>query len=385
MRALPALVLVTLVAAACGGGDGGGTGTPTVDTVVVSPANPSVVAGNTVQLSAQARDASGGVISGRTFAWQSLNTNVASVNATSGLVTTLAAGTATIKATTGTVAGQTTVTVTSPPQAASVTLAPTAPDTLFAAGATVQLTATVRDANNNVMTGVPLTWGSNNTNVATVSTSGLVTSQAVGNTAQSATISVTVTGQPAVTASVPVRVRQKLVSVAAPPKPLTLYTNDTQQLAVVARDANGTAITGLAGFTFGTTDAGVATVSPTGLITATGAGTAKVGVGLTGDGATQVDTVAITVNTATATASVTTPGLSFSPQTVHVTKGGTVSWTMSGIHNVTWDNPPATVANSPTCNTGNCLYDITMPNISGTYNYHCSVHGAGMNGTVVVH
>ena len=385
MRALPALVLVTLVAAACGGGDGGGTGNPTVDTVVVSPANPSVVAGNTVQLSAQARDASGGVVSGRTFAWQSLNTTVASVDATSGLVTTLAAGTATIKATTGTVAGQTTVTVTSPPQATSITIAPATPDTIFTAGTTVQLTATVRDANNNVMTGVPLTWGSNNANVATVSTTGLVTSKAVGNDAQSATISATVTGQPAVSASVPVFVRQKLVSVAATPKPIAITVGTTQQLAVVARDGNNTAIAGLTAFTFGSTDTTIATVSPTGLVSGVRAGTAKIGVALTGDGATRVDTVAVTVNSFSNVATVTTPGLSFDPARVDITKGGTVTWNMSGIHNVTWDAPPAAVNNSPTCNSGNCTFDIVMPNTAGTYNYHCSIHGAGMSGTVVVH
>src|SRR5438128_597606 len=54
-------------------------------------------------------------------------------------------------------------------------------------GQTVQLTAIPRDANGNPLSGLVITWSATNAAVATVSTSGLVTSMAVGVTAITAT------------------------------------------------------------------------------------------------------------------------------------------------------------------------------------------------------
>ena len=65
-----------------------------------------------------------------------------------------------------------------PARPATVTVT-TAPAELTALGATVQLTAEVRDQNATVMTGATVTWSSGDTSVATVDASGLVT--AVGN------------------------------------------------------------------------------------------------------------------------------------------------------------------------------------------------------------
>src|SRR4029077_18409729 len=56
---------------------------------------------------------------------------------------------------------------------------------------TLQLSATLTDANGNVLTGRTVTWSSSNTSAATVSTSGLVTALAQG----SATITATSEGQ----------------------------------------------------------------------------------------------------------------------------------------------------------------------------------------------
>src|SRR5713101_955695 len=65
-----------------------------------------------------------------------------------------------------------------PPPVASVTVAPPTASVLI--GQTVQLTATTRDANQNVLTGRVVTWASSNTAVATVSSTGLVTGVAQG-------------------------------------------------------------------------------------------------------------------------------------------------------------------------------------------------------------
>ena len=79
---------------------------------------------------------------------------------------------------------------TAPPvPVATVSVTP-APDTVRA-GLTVTLTATTSDANGNVLTGRTVTWGSDNTSVATVNASGVVT----GVSAGTATITATSEGQ----------------------------------------------------------------------------------------------------------------------------------------------------------------------------------------------
>jgi murein DD-endopeptidase MepM/ murein hydrolase activator NlpD len=92
-----------LVISGCGGsGDGTvapSNATPTpVASVEVSPNAPSVLAGATVQLAATTKDAQGAVLSGRTVAWTTSSSSVATVSS-AGLVTTVGPGNATITAT----------------------------------------------------------------------------------------------------------------------------------------------------------------------------------------------------------------------------------------------------------------------------------------------
>jgi uncharacterized protein YjdB len=161
-----------------------------VATVTVSPASPSVQRGSTVQLTATVRDAGGNVLSDRAVSWSSSNNAAATVSGT-GLVTGVAAGSATVTATSEGKSGSSTVAVTDPPPpppppaVASVTVAPTS--ATVERGSTVQLTATVRDASGNVLTGRAVSWTSSNTSAATVSGSGLVTGVAAGSATVSAT------------------------------------------------------------------------------------------------------------------------------------------------------------------------------------------------------
>src|SRR5512145_1615278 len=66
---------------------------------------------------------------------------------------------------------------TATPVPTTVTITPGAV-TLSALGASQPLTATVRDQNNNVMTGQGITWSSTNTAAVSVSTGGVVTAVA---------------------------------------------------------------------------------------------------------------------------------------------------------------------------------------------------------------
>jgi hypothetical protein len=78
--------------------------------VSISPATATVNIGQTQQLTATVRDASGNVLAGRTVAWSSGNTAAATVSG-SGLVTAVAAGSATITASSGTASGTAAITV----------------------------------------------------------------------------------------------------------------------------------------------------------------------------------------------------------------------------------------------------------------------------------
>jgi uncharacterized protein YjdB len=147
-----------------------------IASIAVTPNPTSVVAGQTRQLTAVARDASNATISGVSFTWSSAATQTATVDQ-NGLVTGVGAGTVAIRAAVGAVSGSSNVTVTLPP-VATVTVTPSAPT--VAAGNTVQLTATLKDSQGNVLTGRTVTWVSSAPLRATVSNTGLVTTLLTG-------------------------------------------------------------------------------------------------------------------------------------------------------------------------------------------------------------
>ena len=163
-----------------------------VAAVVVIPLTASVQVGGTVQLATATKDSAGAVLGGRAVTWASGNLAVATVSG-SGLVAGVAAGTATITATSEGKSGTATVTVTSlpppppPPPApvASVVVSPASAS--VPVGATVQLTASLKDASGNMLTGRTIAWATSAAGVATVSASGLVTGSAAGTATITAT------------------------------------------------------------------------------------------------------------------------------------------------------------------------------------------------------
>lgn len=155
-------------------------------------------------------------------------------------------------------------------------------------GATQQLTPTVAPAN---ATNKAVTYSSNNTGVATVNGSGLITAVASG----SATITVT-TQDGAKTATSVITVNSSNVavtSVSLSPTSATLSIGATQQLTPTVLPSNATNKS----VTYSSNNTAVATVNSTGLVTAVSNGTATITV-TTADG-NKTGTAAITVNTAT--------------------------------------------------------------------------------------
>jgi uncharacterized protein YjdB len=161
-----------------------------ISSIVVTPNPTTVGVGETRQLTATARDASNATVTGVPLEWTSSATNRATVSA-SGLVTGVSTGggSVTISARVGSVSGSSAVTVTAPP-VATVTVTPSAPT--VNAGQTVQLTATLRDAQGNVLTGRSVSWSSSNTLRATVNGQGLVTTLP---TAKNTTVTITATSE----------------------------------------------------------------------------------------------------------------------------------------------------------------------------------------------
>ena len=111
-----AKLAIMVLFGACGDGGtsptgNGGTTTPVVSSVVINVSEVTLTSlGDTVTLTAQASDASGNTVSGKTFTWASSNAEVATVSST-GLVTAVSNGSVTITATTNGVSGMATVVV----------------------------------------------------------------------------------------------------------------------------------------------------------------------------------------------------------------------------------------------------------------------------------
>ena len=236
-----------------------------VASVSVTPNPVTMVAKQTTQLAATARDASGGVVSGKSVVWSSSNTAVASVSS-QGVVTAVGAGSTTITATIDGVSGTSAVTVSNVP-VAKVDVTPVSPT--INTGSSIQLATTVTDANGVVVTDRVVTWATSNAAIASVSSTGVVTGVLPG----SATITATSEGKSGSTTVSVTLVPVGSVTVA--PNTLSLTPSQTGTLAATVTDANGAVVTNRP-VTWTTSDAAIATVSQTGVVTAVTPGSATI-------------------------------------------------------------------------------------------------------------
>jgi hypothetical protein len=141
-----------------------------VTTVEVLPGSPAVGVLDTVRLAATVKDQRGNVMTGRVVAWNSSDIGIATVS-TDGLVTGVAVGPASITATVEGKVGSAAVTVLT----AVAKVAIDRDTTFLDVGATVQLAASLSDAQGNPLSGRPVAWVSAAPEVATVSGTGQVT------------------------------------------------------------------------------------------------------------------------------------------------------------------------------------------------------------------
>ena len=282
-----------------------------VASVDVSPTTASIFTGTTVQLTATPKDAAGNPLTGRTVTWTTSNATIATVDV-NGLVTGNAAGApVTITATSEGKSGTSTVTVNpAPVDSVAVTPAPAS----VAVGITLQLTATLKDAHGNTLTGRIVTWGTSDATLATVDANGLVTGKSVGgpvvitatSEGKSGTSSLTVTPAP-------------VASVDVTPAPASVIVGSTLQLTATPKDAAGNALTGRT-VTWGTSNATLATVDANGLVTGNAAG-GPVTITATSEG--KSGSSAVTVN------AVPVATVDVSPTTGTIQVGATIQLTAS--------------------------------------------------------
>ncbi|MDD4414491.1 MAG: Ig-like domain-containing protein [Oscillospiraceae bacterium] len=272
--------------------------------VTVSPATASINVGATQQLTANPLDQNLGAFAGATITWSSSNSAIASVDATTGLVTGVAGGSAIITATAVsgaiTVTGTSSITVNVVPVLTSVTVAP-ATATILVAG-TQQLTASPLDQNLTAFVGATVTWSSNNSAIASVNaTTGLVTGVAAGSATITATAvsgAVTVTGTSQITVNTPPPV---FTSITINPSSATINVGGNSQFTATALDQNGVAMVNQPAFTWTSSNTTVGTVDVNGLVSALSAGTTTI----TATSGAISGTAAVTVSTPSSILAVT--------------------------------------------------------------------------------
>ena len=194
-------------------------------------------------------------------------TQTATVTVTAGSAVSASLSTVSASPTTLTAgSGSATITVTQAP-VATVTLSPS--EVTIVAGAQQQLTATLKDARNNDLSGRLITWTSNAPDVATVDGTGLVSSRSAG----SATITASSEGQSGsvLVTVVPVSVASVSVTLASS----SVIAGQTTQATATTKDANDIVLTGRV-VHWSSDNIAVAIVSATGLVAALTPGTARI-------------------------------------------------------------------------------------------------------------
>jgi plastocyanin len=256
----------------------------------------------------------------------------------------------------------------------------------IAAGGTLQLSATPVNAGGAAMTGLPApSWSTSDAAVATVS-GGMVSGVGPGTATITATLTAggatrtaiaTVTVTPRAPAFTTLTLTGGTVAVGA-----------TLPLTATALDQNGQPMGGLPAPSYVTSDASRATVSAAGVVTGVAAGSATITASLTAGGVTRTAAATVTVTAAPQGGgnSATVRGLehAFSPASVTITAGGTVTWTMvDDEHDVTWTGAAPPQGNIPKMDEGESV-TRTFP-AAGTYTYRCARHeNHNETGTVIV-
>jgi uncharacterized protein YjdB len=320
--AYPVAVGATTITASVGSVSGSAALTVTTAALVsiaVTPPTPSVALGNSQQFTATGTFTDGSTQNLTSqVSWGSATSAIASINA-SGFAMTLAAGTTQITATSGSVTGSATLTVT-PATLVTITVTPAMPMVHMGEAQQFVATGTFTDGSIQDITQM-VSWSSSNAAVASISMTtgsvGLATTLSEGTTtiiAAQGTVSgnTTLTVNPAV-----------LLSITLTPSSLTLPKGTSQQLVATGKYSDGTTQTLVAGITWSSSDAAVATVSASGLVTAVAA---------TGSATVTVQDGTVTGSLIMQVSGANLVSIGVSPSTASIPLGTTQQFTATGTY-----------------------------------------------------
>ena len=242
-----------------------------VASVTVSLNAPSLLAGQSTQANAVLRDANGAVLSGRSVVWTTSDPTIATVDGT-GLVTTAKAGSLTITATSEGKSGSASIVV----GTSTVAVEPVATVTInlpssLNVGQSAQASVTLKDKNGGTLSNRTIAFVSSDANIASVTSSGLVTALKGG----AVTITASSEGKSASAVVSTVAPKPAVSSITLAAGTTSLKIGEITQVTAVPKDAGGAPISGLT-VTWSSSPSTVATVSSTGVAAGRSAGTAQV-------------------------------------------------------------------------------------------------------------
>ena len=340
-RASGLTVAACLLVAACSGSS---AVNKSLQSIGVTPSNPSLATGTTLQLAATATysDQSNQDITSL-VTWASSDAAVLTISA-AGLVTAVTPGTATVTATSGSLAGSTTVTVTA---ATLQSIALTPPTPSIAKGTTQQFTATGTYSDNSTQDiTTQATWSSSDSTIATVSdaagSKGLGTGVAIGTATVSAALN-GVTGSTSLTVTA-----ATLQSIGVTPPAPSAAKGTTLQFTATGTYSDNSTQDITSQVTWASSATTVATISDAagskGLASAVSVGTSNISAAL--DGKTGGTTLTVTA--------ATLQSIAVTPTAPSVAKGSPVQFTATGTYSdnstqditsqVTWASSVTAVA-----------------------------------------
>ena len=294
----------------------------TLVSVAFNPPNPSVAAGTTAQVTVTGTFSDGTTQNlTNSSTYTSSNPSAVTVS-TGGVVTGVAPGTSTI---TVQVDGNTSsfnVTVTSA-TLSSISIAPANPPSIVK-GTTQQFTATGHFTDGSTQDlSSSVTWGSTNTNVVSINTTGLAMGTGVG----SAAISATYQGQSASTATFQVTAAT-VSTITVSPASASIQSGATQQYTAMASYTDGSMQDVSTSVTWTSSSPGVATISTAGLASGVGAGNTTITATLNS----VMGTASLAVTVATPPQQVTLSSITVTPSGTSIAQGGTQQYTATGTY-----------------------------------------------------
>lgn len=328
MKRIAAILIACIIClglVGCGGsGSSSNPSTPqgaTVTSIKVASSSPSVVAGQTVQFTAEAVFSDNSTQDVTALAtWRPSDPTSATINS-AGQLTGIKAGNIDVTATWEGTTGSAPFTVTGA-TLTSIQVTPSSTPTPLNVNQTLQLTATgTYSDNSNANITSLVTWSSGSQLVATVSATGLATAVAPGNTTITASLG-SVSSAPALI-SVAAAAQATLSSIVITPALTTLNVNQTQQLKAngIYSDNSTADLTNAVAWTFNPSNQSVATVSASGVVTAVASGSVTISASV---GAISSNPATINVNATVLSSIVIAPASSSIPA------GATQQFTATG-------------------------------------------------------